>query len=241
MAIKGKGKARARQVARAPKRAPVEVPKPIYQRPWVRVVAAFIVGMLAVMLVVWITNSLRTSNRESDEEAARERRRDALSTVRTEYEAGIATVGVIQDPIGPTLAPQVREAADALARGKRSAVEPSELAQVATDLGDAATTLEGFDLTGAIRDQGFDVGQTEALLASRTQLVAALRDMQQAATILVVALETDEPDATERLATTASGLIDSADALAREGWRVYRNALVEAGLVEEMAGIPTVP
>jgi hypothetical protein len=241
MAIKGKGKTKARQVARAPRRAPVEVPKPVYRRTWVQVIAAVLLGAFAVMLVVWITNSLRESSRESDEAAKQELRQDALSTVRTEYEARIGTVGAIQDPIGPVLAPQVREAADALAKGKPSPVEATELAQLATDLEDAATALEGFDLTGTIRDQGFDVGQTEALLASRTQLVAGLRDMGEAATILVVAVDTDDPDAAGDLAASASGLADQADLLVREGWRVYRNALVEAGLVEELAGIPTAP
>jgi hypothetical protein len=241
MTIKGKGKTKTRQVARAPRRAPVEVPKPLYERTWVRVVAALLLGAVAVMLVVWITNSLRTSSRESDEAAKRELRQDALSTIRTEYEAALGTVGAIQDPIGPVLAPQVREAADALAKGKESPVPADELTQLATDLGDAATALEGFDLTAAIRDQGFDAGQTEALLSSRAELAAALRDMEQAATILVVAVDTDDPDTAAALAGSATALADTADGLAREGWRVYRNALVEAGLVQSLGGAQTAP
>lgn len=241
MTIKGKGKTKTRQVARAPRRAPVEVPKPLYERTWVRVVAALLLGAVSVMLVVWITNSLRTSSRESDEAAERELRQDALSTLRTEYEAALGTVGAIQDPIGPVLAPQVREAADALAKGKESPVPAEELTQVATDLGDAAAALEGFDLPSAIRDQGFDAGQTEALISSRNQLVAALRDMEQAATILVVAVDTDDPDAAADLAVSSTALADTSDALAREGWRVYRNALVEAGLVGSLGGAQTAP
>jgi len=232
MAIKGKGKTKARQVARAPRRAPVEVPKPLFRRTWVQVIAAALLGALAVMLLVWITNSLRASGQESDEAAARERRQDALATVRSEFESQVATVGQIQDPLGPVLAPQIREAADALAKGKDSPVITEELVQLAGDLETAATTLEDYDLTGTIRDQGFNLAQTEALIASRAQLVAALRELEQAAGILLVAVDTDDPAHVEELATTAVALADSADLLAANGWRTFRNALQQAGLVQ---------
>lgn len=241
MAIKGKGRTRARQVARPPRRAPVEVPKPLFQRTWVRVIAAALLGALAVMLLVWITNSLRASDQESDEVAARERRQDALATVRSAFESQVATVGQIQDPLGPVLAPQIREAADALAKGKDSPLTTEELEQLAGDLETAATTLEDYDLTGTIRDQGFNLAQTEALIASRAQLVAALRELEQAAGILLVAVDTDDPAHVEELATTAVALADSADLLAANGWRTFRNALQQAGLVQGLDELGLAP
>lgn len=241
MAIKGKGKTRARQVARAPRRAPVEVPKPLFQRTWVQVVAAALLGAFAVMLLVWITNSLRASGQEADDAAARDRRRDALATVRTEFESQVATVGQIQDPLGPVLAPQIRETAEALAKGKRPPATGEELEQLVDDLGAAATALEDYDLTGEIRDQGFDVTQTEALIASRAQLTAALRDLEQAGAVLLIAVDADDPAAAKELAATASALADSADLLAANGWRTFRNALQEAGLAQALDGLEVAP
>jgi hypothetical protein len=242
MAIKGKGKTRARQVARAPKRAPVEVPKPVYQRTWVQLVAAVLLGAFAVMLVVWVTNSLRESSRESDDAAARELRQDALSTIRTEFEAQIGAVGQIQDPLGPVIAPKVREAADALAKGNPPKVDAEELEQLSEDLAAAAAALEGFDLAATIRDQGFEsAAQSEVLISSRAQLVAALRDVEQAASIVLLAIGSEDAASAEALGASALALVDSADAQAQNAWRTYRNALVEAGLVESLDGVTTAP
>ena len=56
-----------------------------------------------------------------------------------------------------------------------------------------------------------------------------MRNLQQAAAVMVVALGTEDPDAAAELATTAIALADTADALSQEAWRTYRNALVAAG------------
>lgn len=239
MAIKGKGKTKARQVARAPRRAPVEVPEPLFRRRWVQVTAGVLLGAFAVLTVIWVTNSLRTSTRESDEAAAAERRRDALSSIQTDIETPLGTVGQLQDPLPPIVAPQVREAAEALAKGKGAPVETEALEQLAEDLGAAATALEGIDLDGAIReaDEAFDVGQVEALIAARAQLVGALRDLEQGATVVVVGLQADDPTVAEEMASTATALADSADALLANAWRAYRNELAAAGLAGSTGGV----
>ena len=235
MAIKGKGKTKNRQVARAPRRAPVEVPKPIYQRTWVRVVTAFLLGVLAVLLIVWITNALRASSAEDDAAAAQELRRQALTTWRGELEGQLGTVGTLQDALPPVLAPQIAATAEALAKGKDAPGDTAQLEQLAKDLDAAATALDDFDLTATIRDQGFNVGQTEALLASRTELVVALRDLEQAANLLVLAGGTTDPATVEALAGGAQALTGSAGELVDEAWRRYRNALVAGGLAQSQA------
>lgn len=238
MAIKGKGKTKSRQVARAPRRTPVEVPKPIFQRTWVRVVAAFLLGILVVMLTVWITNAMRASSAEEDAAAAEDRRQQALSSWRGELEGQLGSVGTIQEGIPPTLAPQIAATADALSKGKDAPVRTEELEQVAKDLDVAATALADYDLTGTIRDQGFDVGQTDALLASRIEVVAALRDLEQAANLLVLATQTDDAATQEALVAGATALTDSAGQLVEEAWRKYRNALIAEGLAQSAGAIP---
>lgn len=232
MAIKGKGKTKSRQVARAPRRAPVDVPKPVYQRTWVRVIAAFVLGVFAMVVLVWITNSIRSSNEESDAEAAQQTRADALATWRTEVESQIGAVGQIQDPSPPLVAPQVAAAAAAVAKGKEPPVDADALAQLQDDLGSAATALDGFDLTATIRDQGFDAAEVDALLGSRSELVAALQALEQAAGLVVVAIDTDDPATAKSLAAQAQDLDATATALLDDAWRSYRNALIEAKLID---------
>ena len=59
MAIKGKGRTRARQPVRAPRRGPVPVPVPFFRRRGVQVVGAFLAGLLVFWGGVWLTNGLR--------------------------------------------------------------------------------------------------------------------------------------------------------------------------------------
>jgi hypothetical protein len=236
MSIKGKGRTRSRQVARAPRRAPVEVPKPVYQRRWVQLVAALLLGALAVMFVIWMTNALRASDAEQQATDERQLRQEALTTWRSTVEGELGTVGSLQDALAPSIAPQVRAAAEALSKGKESPVESAELAKLSTNLEAVATTLHDFDLSGTIRDQGFDIGQTDALVSARGEMVAALRELAQGATLLVVAADADSPETSKTLATSALALADSADELMQEAWRKYRNALTEAGLADAAGG-----
>ena len=96
--------------------------------------------------------------------------------------------------------------------------------------------MEKFDLTATIRDQGFAIGQTDALVSGRGEMVAALRELAQAATLVVLASGSDDPDTSEALATSALALTGSADLLIQESWRKYRNALTEAGLADAPTG-----
>jgi hypothetical protein len=59
MAIKSKGKTKARPASKGPRRGPVPVPKPFAQRRWVQLTALFIAGLLAMTVFVWATNGLR--------------------------------------------------------------------------------------------------------------------------------------------------------------------------------------
>jgi hypothetical protein len=235
MAIKGKGKTRSRQVARAPRRAPVDVPKPVHQRTWVQVLAAFLVGAFAIVVLVWITNAIRSSNEETDAEASLRARGDALATWRTEVESRIGTVGEIQDPLPPVVAPEIAAAAAAVAKGKDSPVDEEALIQLQQDLGAAAAALDGFDLAATIRDQGFDAAAVDALLGSRSQLVGVLQALEQGAGLMVVAMGTDDPATAEALAAQAQDLDGIAKALLEDAWRSYRNALIEAKLVDASA------
>jgi hypothetical protein len=76
MAIKGKGRTKARQPVRAPKRGPVPVPVPFFRRRSVQVVAAFLVGSLVFWGGIWLTNGLRaqdTSERDREQELLQRR------------------------------------------------------------------------------------------------------------------------------------------------------------------------
>ena len=109
MAIKGKGRTKARPTSRAPRREPVPVPDPWARRRWVQVLAAFLAGLLVFWGAIWLTNGLRDQDRtdEQGREALEQRRAGTAwqSLVETQIAQGR---GQIELGTPPVVFPEMR-------------------------------------------------------------------------------------------------------------------------------------
>jgi len=230
MAIKSKGRSRSKQVARAPRRDPVEVKPPFFQRRWVQLVGALLVGMFLVMMTIWVTNGLRKNRDEDAAAAANAQRKTALIAWQGALEPAMSTIGTLNGPIPPTIAPNVSSAATNLAKGQPAGATSTELLASAKQLQKASATIDAFDLVDAIRGKGFDLHQTESLLSSKVSIVAGLQGLEQAARLSVLAIAADGATQ-DQLAASAKALADSSTNLVQDGYNSYLNALSAVGLV----------
>ncbi len=247
MAIKGKGKTKPRQAAKAPRRGPVAVPTPFVRRRWVQVTAAVTVGVLGAMFVIWITNALRAQG--EDDRLARERvsQQEALTQWQATVNGQLGTVGQIQDPLPPSVAPQLAAALADIAKGEKPALDADQLATTRDDLEAAAKALEDFDLAGTVRDRGFGA-EVESLITGRTEFVEGLKLIEQAAALAALALEAlDAGDQAlaEDLAKEGTSLHEAGNRLIADAWRKYQNVLTLVGLRQPSGaltgGVPALP
>jgi hypothetical protein len=237
MAIKGKTRSKARakthHPGRAPRRDPVPVPAPFFRRRWVQLVAVFVLGLGAFALGVWVTNGLRRDSDEKAAAASAATRATALQKWQTEVEQQLGTVAEMPNGSNtlqpPPVSPEVTDAVSALAKGEKPSSAPKDLESGADELGAAADALEGFDLSGALRDQGFG-GEIEGIFASRTEFVAALRGYQNAASLSALAMTTDG-EGRASVAADAKSALDSANTLLQDAWSNYVFALQANNLV----------
>ena len=227
MAIKGKGKTRSRAPARAPRRAPVEVPTPITRRRWVQIVAALLIGAGIVWFLIWLTNGIRQSNADDREAAAAVERRRAVQGWKELVESEIPKVGALGSAgAPPTVAPELTPTIESLGQGDGDA---AAIEGVDERLAVGAATLEDYDLTGAIRNKGFEVGEASALLDSQAGIASALRSYAVAARLTVAAAGLPERDRAAIL-DEARAVAESAAATLQGGWNDYLLGLGAAGL-----------
>ena len=230
MAIKGKGKTKARTVARAPRRGPVEVPAPFLRRRWVQVTAAIVLGMGIVLFLGWIRAELSSSAEEEREAEQLALRTAAVQAWRSELDEQIGSVGTLQDPLEPLVAQDVKDAVRKLENDKNPTPTAEELRTTAEELVAVAGALDEFDLAGTLADQGFTASQVDQIVTSRLEIVEALRQYGRAASIAAAAIETEDDRLKAELVANAKGLTDSATALLADGWRKYQLALSLAGI-----------
>ncbi len=228
MAIKSKGRSKSKQVARAPRRDPVEVPTPFFRRRWVQFVGVFLVGMFVFMMGVWVTNGLRSTDRTDAANQTKAAQKTAMITWQNALEPTISTVGQLNGPVPPTIAPTVTAAAANLAKGRPAGASAADLLRSAAALKTAAATIEKVDLVDTIRGKGFDLQQTEALLSSQVSMVAGLRGLEQAARLSVLAIDA-EGATKDQLAASAKALAQSSTTLIQDGYNSYLNALNDVG------------
>src|SRR5215216_1926235 len=107
MAIKGKGRTKARRPVRAPRRGPVPVPVPFAKRRGVQALAAFLAGLLVFWGGIWLTNGLREQDRATQADAQDLLRRRAGSAWKTFIESQLGTIGTVQEGTPPVVLPQI--------------------------------------------------------------------------------------------------------------------------------------
>jgi hypothetical protein len=235
MAIKGKGRTRARQPVRAPKRGPVPVPVPFFRRRGVQIVAAFLVGSLVFWGGVWLTNGLRaqnTSERNSEQELLQRRTGAAWEKlVATE----VGTIGQIQEGQPPTILPQVRTTITGLAE-KTPQDAVSTLQKAAADAKKAIDAIQAYQLSSSLSDKGFREGGVLRFLSARDELVTSIQLYREAALLGVLAAGLEGKDRGPAIAR-AEGLVSLADAAVLRFQTHQTEALAAAGIIRQ----PTIP
>ena len=224
MAIKSKGKTKARPAPKGPRHGPVPVPKPFAQRRWVQLTALFIAGILAMMVFVWATNGLRRERANSKAATDLASRQQALSQWKAILEPQITAVGKLNGDIPPTVATDVTTTLTALTSHKTTTTKAAALASSANELARAATAIDKFDLAGTITEKGFDVAAAGALTASKVEIVEALHLYQEAAGLAALALNSSKPLKTQ-LADHGKAVSDAAATLLQSGWIKYASTL----------------
>lgn len=235
MAIKGKGRTRARQPVRAPKRGPVPVPVPFFRRRGVQVVAAFLVGALVFWGGVWLTNGLRaqnTSERASEQELLQRRTGAAWEkVVATE----VGAIGQIQEGQPPVILPQVRAAITALAQ-KTPTGAVSTLQTAAKDAKKAIDDIEKEQLASSLSGKGFHQGEVLRFLSARDELVTSIQLYREAALLAVLAADLQGKDRTAAI-DRADEQLNLADAAVLRFQTHQTEALAAAGIIRQ----PTIP
>jgi len=244
MAIKGKSrtKSKPKQVARAPRHEPVVVKPPLPMRRWVQVTAGVLLGALAVMVVIWATNNLRQE--KADKAAAAAAHTAAANKLtagqawKGAVEGAIARVGTVDPNLTPVIFKSMNAAIDQMVKDNTvPGPAVTIFKQGASSAQASVKALTNFDLTGTIKDQGFDVAEAEYFTESRDRLVAALTTYQRAAEAALLAANAT-PQERKALAAQADNLRSDANTQFQTAWAVYQSALGAAGIAPKP---PTAP
>jgi hypothetical protein len=224
MAIKSKGKTKARPAPKGPRHGPVPVPKPFAQRRWVQLTALFIAGILAMMVFVWATNGLRRERANTKAATDLASRQQALSQWKAILEPQITAVGQLHGDIPPTVATDATAALTDLVSKGTTTTKAKALDSSAKELARAAAAIDKFDLAGTITEKGFDVAAAGDLTASKVEIVEALHLYQEAAGLAALAVNSPKPLKTQ-LADHGKAISDAAATLLQSGWIKYASTL----------------
>jgi hypothetical protein len=239
MAIKGKGRTKARQPVRAPRREPVPVPVPPLRRRWVQLTAAFVAGLLIFMGGVWLTNGLRDQDDAERSTQQELERRRAGSAWQTLVENEVGKLGEVTFEAPPVILTNLGATLDGLAEGTREDAAPT-LRRTAADVKQVQDAIEGFALAGQVGGKGFTAGEVLRYLSARDELLTALNLYRQAAALGVAASRLDVADRAPVLAQARATMAMAQAALAR--FQVHQiEALNAAGIQPQQPGIPGLP
>jgi hypothetical protein len=228
VAIKGKGKTRAKAPARAPRRAPVPVKPPFAQRTWVKATAAFIAGVFLVSMCWWVWENLDKDRNTKQAASDQTQKQGAFTAWKTELETSLASLAQVQGAAVPQIATTIQPALKALGDGSDPAVTAADMDALEGQLDTAATKLEKFDLSGTIAGHGFSTVDSEVITAAQTEIIAALRAYQVAAQLTSVALST--PGNNDTIVAAAGQSLQTGQRLLASGWTKYANVATSVGL-----------
>ena len=241
MAIKGKGRTKARRPVRAPRREPVPVPVPFVRRRWVQLTAAFVAGLLIFMGGVWLTNGLR--DQDDTERATQQElvRRQAGTAWQSLVQEQVGALGTVTIEAPPAILPQVGSTLGALAEAERVPEEAVRaLRTSATDARDARDAIEAYALAGEIGGKGFRADEVLRYLSARDELLSALGLYEQAARLGVAAARLDA-EHRGPIVAQAQALVTMAEAALARFQTHQIEALSAAGIRPEQPGIPGLP
>lgn len=240
MAIKGKSRSRgAKTVARGPKPAYVPVKTPLLRRRglWISFVSVLVTAAVAGLIAGFVRQA--ATDREEDEIR---RMADAVGRYRGEIEPILTPLGLAQPPTGFDAYPQMPTALATLEEGDPDEAGLAEAATIAEDTAttaaDAATLFEVITPTDLVRGENFPRHFVVYLVDSRNDFVSSMQLYREAARLVALAVETEDPEVRERITVRARGVHDTADELFTRAYADYVEAQATAGSFEPTFGAP---
>jgi hypothetical protein len=241
MAIKGKGKTRGRQPVRAPRRAPVEVKAPFFLRRGVQLSVALIAGFLVMMLLVWVTNGLRQQRADKKTKTEASQGRAAAEKWKSSVEGALGTLGTTSPGTAPVLLTPIGTMITALQKGDVPKAAAATLQTAQDQAKAAADPLDAYKLVDQISGKGMSEGQVDWFLNSQKRIVQALELYRESAATAALAIDA-KGGQRKAIAARALDIKATADAILKDGWSDYQNALASVGIVQTptLTGLPGV-
>jgi hypothetical protein len=243
MAIKGKGRTKARQVAWAPRAAYTPPPVPWFARRWVQLTAVFVLGVLAVALFAWIRGNLEQEDRDRD----RQRQRAAMRATMLSYQGRMTPVlGQVGQAQGQFLQafPRLGQTIDAFEQGGANGASDKEASEAASSTQKTAATVAGamrkIDTASILQGHaGLPGTFTRDVSASKSEMSHAITMYEQSAILFGMAIDASSAERKDLL-SSAKELQTSADTLFLDGYNAYTNAQRAAGTFQptQPTGIP---
>jgi hypothetical protein len=201
--------------------------------------AGVLLGITAMVLLVMVTNAMRASDESVESTGAASSRRVAALAYQRAVRGAFSQLGVVDPGRPPTIFVEMNAALDALSKGKAPNGADETFRTAAADAAAAKDALDAFDVSAAIRDQGFDPVASASFTGSAVTLGSALDLYRQAARVAMSAIAASGSER-DRLADVATDLRDAANGNLIAGWTRYLQAL-EAGGIPEPPTVGTVP
>jgi hypothetical protein len=239
MAIKGKGKTRGRQPARAPRRAPVEVKTPLFLRRGVQISVAAIAGFLVMMLLVWVSNGLRQQRADKKATTEASQQRAAAEKWKSTMEGTLGTLGTLSPGTDPVLLSQIGTAITALQKGDVPKGAAAALQTAQDQAKAAADPLDAYGLVDQIGGKGMSSGEVDWFLNSQKRIVQALELYRESAALAALSIDATGGQR-KAIAARALDIKAAADAILKDGWSDYQNALASVGIAQPPA-VPGLP
>ncbi|MEW6060254.1 MAG: hypothetical protein AB1551_08995 [Actinomycetota bacterium] len=228
MAIKGRGKSKARKaVTSGPRPTYVPVKRPLLARRGFQITALVLVAGLAVGGISYGLAKERTKQREEELAASK---RAATTRYQSAVEAALSKVGGQVSASAFSVLPVLQRDLDWLRTGDIVAESAArDAAGAARSAKRAAADMTKIRPARIFGSKGFGPGFVRDGLNSHAKMLNALKLYETAARLLEMAANTDADEQSELL-DRASGVLDVASTLFDDGYGDYLNVLWEAGL-----------
>jgi hypothetical protein len=231
MAIKGKGKTKARPVARAPRREPVVVKPPVWARRWVQLTSMFVVGLLVAALIGWVVGNLNKEEEATADAAKASRKTSALQQWQAAVDGAFGTVGTVSQAEAPVVLPDLATAVISLGKGEVPDGSAKKLGGLAKSARAAEKQLSQFDASTAISNaDAFSSFEALKIVDSQENLVLSLDLFARSAALAQLA-SLSKGREIKALAIQAGGLSSRAQTTLKDAYNGYLDMLQSSGVI----------
>jgi hypothetical protein len=237
VAIKGKSRSRGtRTVARGPKPAYVPVRTPLLRRRglWISVATVAVCALVVALGIGLVQQREDARERDRIDSMAR-----AVDQYRGQIDPVLATVGQPQPPAGFDAFPDLGTTLPVISANDADEAALDQAETVAKDTSSsarsAARLIEDVPVADFIRDRGFEREFVVYMLDSQSELARAMKLYEQAARLVIMAIEFDDPTERQDLLQSADDLFAVAEDTFARAYADYIEAQAEAEVFEPVA------